>query len=149
MKLLTKNSGRNHMKIQKSVLFVKKNLKINIWKIKNIWKLERSLSFHRGIGAAHSICNLKYSVPKIHPIVFHNGANHDYHFIIKRMFFYYSLLIVQDLWQVHYQVSPVTILNEFIELNVNLDTVIKNVKHVELNFSIATVFSNTPVLKMI
>ena len=84
MKLLTKSSSSNHMKMQKSVLFVKKNLKINIWKIKSIWKLERSLSFYRGIGAAHSICNLKYSVPKIHPIVFHNGSNHDYHFIIKR-----------------------------------------------------------------
>ena len=31
---------RNHMKIQKSVVFVKKKLKINIWKIKNIEKLE-------------------------------------------------------------------------------------------------------------
>ena len=34
-------------------------------------------------GAAHSICNLKYSVPKKDPIVFHNGPNYDYHFIIK------------------------------------------------------------------
>ena len=33
--------------------------------------------------AAHSICNLKYSVPKKIPIVFHNGSNYDYHFIIK------------------------------------------------------------------
>ena len=33
--------------------------------------------------AAHSICNLKYSVPKKNPIVFHNGSNNDYHFIIK------------------------------------------------------------------
>ena len=73
------------MKIQKSVLFVKKNLKINIWKIKNIWKLERSLSFYRVIGIAHSVCNLKYSVLKKNPIVFHNGSNHDYHFIIKRL----------------------------------------------------------------
>ena len=39
MKLL-KRSTRNHKKIQKSVIFVKKNLKINIWKIKNIAKLE-------------------------------------------------------------------------------------------------------------
>ena len=28
------------MKLQKSVIFVKKNLKINIWNIKNIVKLE-------------------------------------------------------------------------------------------------------------
>ena len=34
-------------------------------------------------GAAHSICNLKYSVPKKIPIVFHNESNYDYHFIIK------------------------------------------------------------------
>ena len=29
------------------------------------------------------ICNLKYNVPKKIPIVFHNGSNYDYHFIIK------------------------------------------------------------------
>ena len=36
-------------------------------------------------GAAHSICSLKYSVPKTLPIVFHNGSNYDYHFIIKEL----------------------------------------------------------------
>ena len=35
--------------------------------------------------AAHSICNFKYSVPKKIPIVFHNGSNYDYHFIIKKV----------------------------------------------------------------
>ena len=35
-------------------------------------------------GAAHSICNLKYSVPNKFPIDFHNGSNYDYHFIIKK-----------------------------------------------------------------
>ena len=34
------DSSRNHMKVQKSVLFVKKNLKIDTWKMKNILKLE-------------------------------------------------------------------------------------------------------------
>ena len=29
-------------------------------------------------GAAHNICNLKDSVPKEIPIVFHNGSNYDY-----------------------------------------------------------------------
>ena len=33
-------SSRNHMKMQESVIFVKKNLKINNWKIKNIVKLD-------------------------------------------------------------------------------------------------------------
>ena len=36
-------------------------------------------------GAAHSICNLKYSVAKKIPIVFHNGSNYNYHFIIKEL----------------------------------------------------------------
>ena len=39
MKLLQKSS-RNNMKMQKSVISVKKNFKINIWKIKNVKELE-------------------------------------------------------------------------------------------------------------
>ena len=33
-------------------------------------------------GAAHFIRNLKYSVPKKISILFHNGSNYDYHFMI-------------------------------------------------------------------
>ena len=33
--------------------------------------------------AAHSICNLKYSVPKEYSIVFHNESCYDYHFYQK------------------------------------------------------------------
>ena len=36
-------------------------------------------------GAAHNICNLRYKIPKEIPIVFHNGSNYDYHFIIKEL----------------------------------------------------------------
>ena len=36
-------------------------------------------------GAAHSICNLKYEVPKEIPVVFHNGSTYDYHFVIKQL----------------------------------------------------------------
>ena len=36
-------------------------------------------------GAGYSICNLKYSVPKKIPIVFHNGSNYDYYFIKKEL----------------------------------------------------------------
>ena len=34
-------------------------------------------------GAAHGICNSKYSVPKKNHIAFHNESNYDYHAIIK------------------------------------------------------------------
>ena len=35
--------------------------------------------------ASHNIFNLKHSVPKKISIVFHNGSNYDYHFIIKEL----------------------------------------------------------------
>ena len=31
-------------------------------------------------GAEHSICNLKYGLPKKIPKAFHNGPNYDYHY---------------------------------------------------------------------
>ena len=34
-------------------------------------------------GTVHSMCNLKYSVPKEIPVLFHNGSNYDYDFIIR------------------------------------------------------------------
>ena len=36
-------------------------------------------------GDAHSIFNLKYSVPRKIPIIFHIGSNYDYCFIIKEL----------------------------------------------------------------
>ena len=56
------------MKMQKSVISVKKNLKINISKIKNIGKLEITVFIQENIH-----------------IVSHNGSNYDYHFLIKEL----------------------------------------------------------------
>ena len=36
-------------------------------------------------GAAHNICNLRYSIPKEIPVVFHNGSTYNYHFIFKEL----------------------------------------------------------------
>ena len=36
-------------------------------------------------GAAHSICNLNYKVPKEVPVKIHNGSIYDYHFLIKEL----------------------------------------------------------------
>ena len=70
------------MKIQKSVIFVKKNLKIIFWKTKKHRKIRDHCNYTGNYrGAGHSLCNLKYSVPKKIPKVFHNGSNYDYHFI--------------------------------------------------------------------
>ena len=34
-------------------------------------------------GALHSICNLKFKMPNEIPVVFYNGSNYDYHFIMN------------------------------------------------------------------
>ena len=36
-------------------------------------------------GAAHSICNVCYKIPREILVVFHNGSTYDYHFIIKQL----------------------------------------------------------------
>ena len=61
---------------------------------------------------------------------------------------HYNLLIVQGLWQANYRILSIIFLKEFIELNFNAG-MIKNVKIVELNIIISTVFLNTQILKTI
>ena len=62
---------------------------------------------------------------------------------------YCNLLIAQDLWQARYQILSIIFLKEFIKLNVNTDTMIKNARLTELNICTATVFLTTQTLKMI
>ena len=52
-------------------------------KSKNNWKV-RDHCHYTGIniGKTHSICNLKFNVPNGISVVFHDGSNYDYHFII-------------------------------------------------------------------
>ena len=52
-------------------------------------------------------------------------------------------MTAQDLWQAYYQILSITFLKEFIELNVNMDMVMKNMKHLELRMSKSTFFLNT------
>ena len=53
---------------------------------------------------------------------------------------YCNLLITQDLWQAHYKILSIIFLKEFIKLKVNLNMMIKNVRLVEVNMNISTVF---------
>ena len=72
----------------KSMLYLWKK----ITNLKILKKLSKGINFrkvrdycnytdkHRGI--AESICNLIFNMPNEIPVVFHNGSNYDYHFII-------------------------------------------------------------------
>ena len=65
-----------------------------LWQ-KNLEKLSKSINYwkvrdhcHHKCkyrGAARSICNLKFNVSNGIPVVFHNGSNYDYHFIMKEL----------------------------------------------------------------
>ena len=68
--------------MQKYVIFVKEeSLKI-LSKSVNYWKA-RGHCHYRGKyrDAAHSICNLKFSLPNEILVVCHNGSNYDYHLL--------------------------------------------------------------------
>ena len=61
----------------------------------------------------------------------------------------FNLLIAQHLWQGHYQILSTVFVKEFIELSENIDMMIKNVRLVEFNISVAIVFLYKKKLKMI
>ena len=83
MTLLTKDQQGSYENT-KICYICKKNLKMNIWKKKNVVQLEIIVIIQGNIevlGMPYVI----FSVPKKIPIVFHNGFNYDYHFTIKEL----------------------------------------------------------------
>ena len=80
MKLLTKEQNRSYENAK--IYFICKK------KFENKYFKNKKYHCHytgEYRGAAHGICNLNYSVPKKIPVVFHNGSNYDYHFIMKEL----------------------------------------------------------------
>ena len=61
----------------------------------------------------------------------------------------YILFTANNLQEAYYQILLLIMLKEFIKLNLNTDTMIKNVKLEELDIKIATAFQNTQTLNMI
>ena len=78
----TINKGtENYTKSEKFVIFAKKSSYKSTRKIK-------TNDFHyigKYGGTAYSIFNSKNNVPNEIPIVFYNGSNYDYHFVIKKL----------------------------------------------------------------
>ena len=64
----------------------KRKFKYKYTNAKIYWKVKYHCHYTgKYRSAANSTCNLKYSIPKETPAVFHNKSNYDYHFIIKQL----------------------------------------------------------------
>ena len=79
-------SSKTHIKIQKSATSLKKNFE-DKYATDEKYRKVRDYCHYTGEyrGAAHSVINLKYCVPKKTLIVFHKGFNFNNHFIIKEL----------------------------------------------------------------
>ena len=83
LNLLTKER-QDHRKIHKICCICKEKFENKYLKGKKYHKVRDHCHYTEEYrGAVHSICNLKYSTPKKIAIVFHNGSNYDFYFIIK------------------------------------------------------------------
>ena len=57
--------------------------KFVITAIINYGNIKHEHPLYKNIGTVHSICNIMYKKPKKFPVVFHNGSEFEYYFIIK------------------------------------------------------------------
>ena len=69
---------------QKFVIYAKKNF-VLMAVIKNTVKLDHCHYTEKYRDAAHNVCNLRYKILKEIHILFHNGSEYDYPFIIKEL----------------------------------------------------------------
>ena len=85
MKLLTKEQKESYENA-KICYICKEKFENKYLKDKKYCKVRDYCHYAREYrGAEHGICNLKYSIPKILSIVFHNGSNYDCTFMIKEL----------------------------------------------------------------
>ena len=86
-KNVTVNKGRTKITSKcKSMLYLQERIIKKLSKSINYRKVSNHCHYTgKYRGAAHSICNLKFNVPDEILVVFHNGSNYDYHFIIKQI----------------------------------------------------------------
>ena len=85
MNLLTKEQQESYCNAKICYLF-KEKFEYKYLKDKKYCKVRDHCHYiGKYRGAVHTICNLKYNVPKNISIAFHNGSNYDYHFIMKEL----------------------------------------------------------------
>ena len=80
---LTKGKLKSHQDARNSYICGKRTLE-KLSKSIDCWKVTDHCHYTgKYRGAAHVICNSKFIVPNKIPIIFYNGSNYDYRFIIK------------------------------------------------------------------
>ena len=85
MKLLTKEQQESY-EISKVCYICKEKSENKYLKDKKYCKVRDHCPYKGEYrGAAHSVRNLRYNVPKEIPIGFHNESNYDYNFIINEL----------------------------------------------------------------
>ena len=85
MLLVIKEEWKTHQSANVCYICGKRILKklsksINCWKVRDYCHYTCKYK-----GEAHSICNSRFNVPNKFHVVYHNGSNYDYHFIVKRI----------------------------------------------------------------
>ena len=80
-----KEELKAHQDTKEGYIYGKRNCEKLSKSINNrkVWDLCHHTGKYR--DANHSIYNLKFNMPNEIPVVFHNGSNYDYHFIIKEL----------------------------------------------------------------
>ena len=90
MKLLTKEQQESY-EVAKVCYICKEKIENKYFKDKKYRKVRDHCHYKEEYrSVVHSISNLKYSVPKNIPIVFHNGSNYDYHLAEELIKIYFS-----------------------------------------------------------
>ena len=123
-------NSRNFMKIEE------KCVKINVLKMLKYYKVEDHCHYTDEYRAGvHGICNLKYSVEI--PLIFHNGCNYDYHFIIKEFEEQFNCLGENTEKQITF---PLLIEKEVTTIDKNGKEIIKTIISYRLQFNGSTRF---------
>lgn len=82
---LTMNEGKKYKK-QKLFTIYKQEFNDMFNKDENYHRvLDHCHDTEKHRGVTHKICNSRHKTPEEFPVDFHNGSNHDSHFMIKKL----------------------------------------------------------------
>ena len=118
------------MKMQKSIIFVKNKSENKYLNDKKYHKVRDHCHYTGEYrGAAHSICNSKSGLLKKIPIVFHNGSNYDYNFIIKELAFKKQFTCLEENTEKYITLTIPIEKEEVTRIDKNGEEIIENISY--------------------